>query len=114
MSQGLHHVGENQSNASRDIIASCEPRALRTFTPTQAILDHSSGVFHWTPEGKKLYDFSSGVLVANLGHNPNSWMKRFTQNMGWQDFNSASKDAYFTAVPMTAYNAATPVEIQAV
>lgn len=114
MNQGLHHAGEKQSNDSRDVIAACEPRSLRTFTPTQAILDHSSGVVHWTPEGRRLYDFSSGVLVANLGHNPGSWMKRFTQNMGWQNFNPASNDAFFKAVPMTAYNAATPVEIQAV
>src|SRR5262249_50164163 len=109
-----HHAGEKQSNDSRDVIAACEPRSLRTFTPTQAILDHSSGVMHWTPEGRRLFDFSSGVLVANLGHNPGSWMKRFTQNMGWQKFDPASHDAFFKAVPMTAYNAATPVEIQAV
>jgi 4-aminobutyrate aminotransferase-like enzyme len=114
MNQGLHHVGENQSNASRDDIAQFEPRALRTYTPTQAILDHSSGVFHWTPEGRRLYDFSSGVLVANLGHNPASWMKRFIHNMGWENFNPAGKDAFFNAVPMTAYNAATPVELLAV
>ena len=47
-----------------------EPRALRTYTPTQAVLARSAGVFHWTPEGRRLYDFTSGVLVANLGHNP--------------------------------------------
>src|SRR5260370_13859246 len=112
MNQGLHHAGEKQSNESRDIIASCEPRSLRTFTPTQAILDHSSGVFHWTPEGRRLYDFSSGVLVANLGHNPSSWMKRFFEYMGWQGVNPAEKNAFFNASPITAYNAATPAEIK--
>ena len=44
--------------------------ALRTFTPTQAVIAKSAGVFHWTADGRKLYDFTSGVLVANLGHNP--------------------------------------------
>ena len=47
-----------------------EPKALRTYTPTQAVLARSAGVYHWTPEGRRLYDFTSGVLVANLGHNP--------------------------------------------
>ena len=41
-----------------------EPRALRTFTPTQAVLATSAGVYHWTPEGRRLYDFTSGVLVV--------------------------------------------------
>ena len=52
--------------------------------------------------------------MANIGHNPTAWMKRFVANMGWKEFDPASKDAFFTAAPMTAYNAATPVEIQAV
>ncbi len=52
-------------------------RALRTFTPTQAVLANSAGVFHWTAEGRPLYDFTSGVLVSNLGHNPQAWMQRF-------------------------------------
>ncbi len=81
----MHHPHEPSSNTARDLVARCEPRALRTYTPTQAVLAHSAGVFHWTPEGRRLYDFSSGVLVANLGHNPNSWMQRFTQAMGWAD-----------------------------
>ena len=114
MIQGLHHLGEDRSNEARDCIASCEPRSLRTFTPTQAILDRSSGIVHWTPEGRRLYDFTSGVLVANLGHNPTAWMKRFVEYMGWRNFDPSSQDAFFTAAPMTAYNAATPVEIKAV
>ncbi len=114
MNPGLHHLGEDRSNLARDCLASCEPRSLRTFTPTQAILERSSGVFHWTPEGRRLFDFSSGVLVANLGHNPTAWMKRFVEYMGWRNFDPSSQDAFFAAVPMTAYNAATPVEMQAV
>ena len=87
---------------------------LRTFTPTQAVLARSSGVFHWTPENRRLYDFSSGVLVANLGHNPTAWMKRFVDYMGWTGFDPASTKPFFTAAPMTAYNAATPIEIEAI
>ncbi len=79
----LHHPHEPTSNEKRALTARVEPRALRTFTPTQAVIAQSAGIYHWTPEGRRLYDFTSGVLVANLGHNPISWMERFTRFMGW-------------------------------
>jgi 4-aminobutyrate aminotransferase-like enzyme len=111
MTEPLHHPQESTSNTIRDGIARYEPCALRTYTPTQAIIARSAGVFHWTPEGRRLYDFTSGVLVANLGHNPQSWMRRFMQHMGWSAL--PSSDDYSPALPLTAYNAATPVEIEA-
>jgi 4-aminobutyrate aminotransferase/(S)-3-amino-2-methylpropionate transaminase len=111
LTEPLHHPHESTSNTIRDGIARYEPCALRTYTPTQAVLARSAGVFHWTPEGRRLYDFTSGVLVANLGHNSQSWMRRFMQHMGWSAF-PASGD-YSPALPLTAYNAATPVEIEA-
>jgi 4-aminobutyrate aminotransferase-like enzyme len=111
MTKALHHPQESTSNTIRDGVAHYEPRALRTYTPTQAVLAHSAGVFHWTPEGRRLYDFTSGVLVANLGHNPQSWLRRLLQHMNWTEV-PASGD-YFPALPLTAYNAATPVEIEA-
>src|SRR5271166_6870784 len=83
MTPPLHHPHESASNPTRDQIARFEPKALRTYTPTQAVLARSAGVFHWTPEGRRLYDFTSGVLVSNLGHNPASWMQRFSGAMGW-------------------------------
>src|SRR6059058_3939210 len=83
MTKPLHLDGEQASNAARDLAARFEPRALRTFTPTQAVLARSAGVYHWTPEGRRLYDLTSGVLVSNLGHNPEAWMKRFQRYMGW-------------------------------
>jgi len=107
----IHHPHESASNTIRDGIARYEPCALRTYTPTQAILARSAGVFLWTPEGRRLYDFTSGVLVANLGHNPQSWLRRFMQHMNWSEFNT--QDDYSPALPLTAYNAATPVEIEA-
>ena len=84
MTASLHHLHEDKSNALRDHLARLEPRSLRTFTPSQAILARSAGVFHWTPEGRRLYDYSSGVLVANLGHNPARWMRNFASYLGWR------------------------------
>ncbi|HIE96583.1 MAG TPA: aspartate aminotransferase family protein, partial [Fuerstia sp.] len=75
--------GEDTSNAVRQMVGDTQPHSLRTFTPSQAVLSTSAGVFHWTPEGRRLYDYSSGVLVANLGHNPVRWMKRFQNYLGW-------------------------------
>ncbi|MFM7037881.1 MAG: aspartate aminotransferase family protein [Planctomycetaceae bacterium] len=110
----IHFGNEPGSNAVRDVIDSTEPHSLRTFTPSQAVLARSAGCFHWTPEGRRLYDFTSGVLVANLGHNPRRWMQRFVKYMGWNaaDF-SGSDEGYFQAATMTAYNALTSLEAEA-
>jgi len=140
MSRSIEFPHENRSNAVRKTIADHEPHALRTFTPTQAVLAKSAGVFHWTPEGRRLYDYSSGVLVANLGHNPRQWMQQFAEYMGWNlgpgfaperrrgktaemfpagpggaDSPVAAETSfYFEAVPLTAYNAITEIESRAV
>ena len=120
MLPAIHHTREPESNAGREALTRQEPRALRTFTPTQAVLAHSAGVYHWTPDGRRLYDFTSGVLVANLGHNPTEWMKRFQRYLHWPAAGETRAPqpegvpaGFFAAVPMTAYNAVTPVEVQA-
>src|SRR5438093_3462240 len=118
MADPIEHPNENRSNSDRELIARIEPKALRTFTPTQAVLAKSAGIFHWTPEGRKLFDFSSGVLVANLGHNPVGWMQKFAGYMGWtgtpwQAASNGQSNGYFAALPLTAYNAITPIETQA-
>ncbi|MCA9054824.1 MAG: aspartate aminotransferase family protein, partial [Planctomycetaceae bacterium] len=106
---------EEQSNAVRASIAECEPVSLRTYTPSQGVFARSAGCYHFTPEGRRLFDFSSGVLVANLGHNPTDWMKRFAGYMGWKpEHLSGGDQPYFEAVTLTAYNAMTPIEAQAV
>ncbi len=112
MTTPIHHMNESASNADRDLVVRFEPKSLRTFTPSQAVLAKSAGVFHWTPEGRKLYDFSSGVLVANLGHNPSAWMQKFAGYMGWSGA-PWQQSGYFSALPLTAYNAVTPIETQA-
>src|SRR5207302_5814035 len=126
----LHHAREPKSNEVRDGLAGCEPRALRTYTPTQAVLARSAGVYHWTPEGRRLYDFTSGVLVSNLGHNPRSWLESLFRYMAWEqqrkdkgprtkdettlaggrNGDADQEDGYCEAMTLTAYNAVTPVE----
>ena len=114
MNQPIPFPGEDRSNAAREVIGTREPVALRTFTPSQAVLARSAGVFHWTPEGRRLYDFTSGVLVANLGHNPRGWLKRLAELLGWDAETLAGGEGYAEALTLTAYNAVTEIEATAV
>ena len=114
MPNPIVYPGEERSNAVRQIVATKEPIALRTFTPTQAVLAKSAGSFHYTPEGRRLYDYSSGVLVANLGHNPRRWMQRFMSYLNWGPDIFDGGDGYRLGVPLTAYNAVTEIETLAV
>jgi 4-aminobutyrate aminotransferase-like enzyme len=116
MTTPIQFPNETRSNAARRVVSDREARALRTFTPTQAVLAKSAGVFHWTPENRRLYDYSSGVLVANLGHNPKRWLGRLAGYMGWSAdmLKPASGfDDYYPAAPLTAYNAVTEIETRA-
>lgn len=108
----IEHKGETRSNAIRHVIDDREPAALRTYTPTQLAIAKSAGVYHWTADGRRLYDYTSGVLVSNLGHNPADWQKRFLGYMGWVGTPSGS--GYVESVPLTAYNAITTIEADAV
>ncbi len=111
------HPAELTSNRDREIAIGVEPRAARTFTPSLAVIARSAGVYHWTPEGRRLFDFTSGVLVANLGHNPERWMTRFTEYMGWRAYAAGkappAPTGCFSSLPLTSYNAVTSVEIEA-
>ncbi len=117
MNETPRHAHESSSNPIRAAAAQFEPPALRTYTPTQAVLARSAGVFHWTPEGRRLYDFTSGVLVANLGHNPLSWLRQFTGYLGWPNFqghpDAAATPGFVSAAPLTAYNAVTELDVAA-
>jgi 4-aminobutyrate aminotransferase-like enzyme len=114
MNTPIEFDDEERSNAVRRTVGAKEPIAQRTYTPSQAVFAKSAGCFHWTPEGRRLYDFSSGVLVTNLGHNPTRWFKRFFDYLGWERVGSAQTGDYVSAAPMNAYNAITPLEAAAV
>jgi len=110
-SAAIVHAGESISNDLRRRLADTEPLAQRTYTPTLALLSKSAGSYHWTPEGRRLADFTSGVLVANLGHNPTRWWQRV---LGYLQLDQLDESSPFTvAAPLTAYNAASDIEILA-
>lgn len=105
------HPGEAKSNDIRRRAAFVEPAALRTYTPSMAVIAQSAGAYHWTPEGRKLADFSSGVLVANLGHNPARWWQRVVEYLGLAGLKHGAE--FIPARPLTAYNALTELEVLA-
>lgn len=104
----IQHPGEEASNDIRNRLAAVEPFCIRTFTPSLAVLAKSAGSYHWTPEGRKLADFTSGVLVMNLGHNPTRWWNRVIGYLGLQDLKTAGE--FCPAVTLNGYNAVTEVE----
>jgi 4-aminobutyrate aminotransferase-like enzyme len=107
----IEHPCEPDSNQWRRRLGETEPTCLRTYTPSLAVFAKSAGSYHWTADGRKLVDFTSGVLVANLGHNPARWWQRVLDYMGIA--NPSGDGEYYSAVPLTAYNAATELEVMA-
>jgi 4-aminobutyrate aminotransferase-like enzyme len=105
----ISHEGEEKSNDIRRRLAEVEPHCIRTFTPTLAVVAKSAGSYHWTPEGRKLADFTSGVLVMNLGHNPTRWWQRVKDYLGLHNLKEAGE--FCEAVTLNAYNAVTEVEM---
>jgi 4-aminobutyrate aminotransferase-like enzyme len=107
----ISHPGEDKSNDIRLRLTAVEPHCLRTFTPSLAVLAKSAGSYHWTPEGRKLADFSSGVLVMNLGHNPRRWWQRVIDYLGLGSLKQGGE--FCEAVTLNAYNAVTEIETRA-
>jgi 4-aminobutyrate aminotransferase-like enzyme len=107
----IQHRGEERSNDLRRRLAEVEPATQRTYTPSLAVIERSAGCYHYTPESRRLADFSSGVLVANLGHNPTRWWQRVWDYLGLDALNDAGPFAH--VAPLTAYNALTELEVQA-
>lgn len=108
----IEHAGDSVSNEVRRRIVGAEPKALRTKTRSLAVIERSAGAYHWTPEGHQLADFSSGVLVANLGHNPRSWWRRLLSHLAVDAVDQDTSE-YLDACPLTSYNAITPLEAEA-
>src|SRR5688500_4880936 len=107
----IAHRGEERSNEIRRRLQAVEPHSLRTYTPSLAVIAKSAGCYHWTPEGRMLADFTSGVLVANLGHNPTRWWQRVIGYLGLEALEGAGE--FCAASPLTAYNAVTEIETEA-
>ncbi|MCZ6676583.1 MAG: aspartate aminotransferase family protein [Candidatus Poribacteria bacterium] len=90
---------EPQSNESRRLAAEFISKGHKTYTPTQLVIQHAQGVYLWNPEERRFIDFTSGVLVANLGHDHPYFEERYRR--------------YVKGLPRTAYNTLTELEVRA-
>ena len=97
--QSIEHENEPRSNAIRARLDAINGRGQRTYTPTLAVIARASGVRLWTADGHELIDFTSGVLVSNLGHNHAYFEERYRH--------------YCADLPRTSYNAITEIEVAA-
>lgn len=95
----IRHAGEPEGNAIRERLEAVSSPGQRTYTPSQAAIARAQGCSLSTVDGRCLVDFSSGVLVTNLGHGHPLFEERFA--------------AYCNGLPRNAYNMVTAVEVEA-
>ena len=95
----ISHHGEPNANAVRRRLEKVVGRGLRTYTPSQLVVKRAKGCHVWTVDGRKLIDFTSGVLVVNLGHAHAGFEKLY--------------HTYAAGLPRSAYNMVAPVEVMA-
>lgn len=95
----IEHTNEMRGNRLRKAYDCVIGRGLNTYTPTQVVAERAQGCCLWTVDGRRLIDFASGVLVANLGHAHPGFERRFNE--------------YRAGLPHNAYNLITPVLVEA-
>jgi len=95
----IRHPGEPRGNKARARLDQFIGRGQRTYTPSQLAVLKAKGCYIWTVDGRKLLDFTSGVLVINLGHQHPLFEKQYK--------------AYAAGLPRNAYNMVAPIEVDA-
>jgi 4-aminobutyrate aminotransferase-like enzyme len=90
---------EFRSDDHRRLAARLIAKGHKTYTPTQLVIRWAQGVYLWNSEDGRFIDFTSGVLVANLGHNHPYFEDQYRHHI--ED------------LPRTAYNALTELEVRA-
>ena len=99
MMDSIRQEGEPKGNAIRRRLDASVGRGQRTYTPSQLVVEKAKGCHLWTVDGRKLIDFTSGVLVVNLGHAHAGLEKRYRQ--------------YVARLPRSGYNMIAPIEVEA-
>lgn len=99
MVTSIQHTGEENANAIRKRLDAVIGRGQRTFTPSQLVVKKAEGSIIWTVDGKELIDFTSAVLVTNLGHAHPRFEELYAK--------------YAAGLPRNAYNMVPEVEVEA-
>lgn len=95
----ITHPNEKKSNAIRSRYVKYVGRGQSTWTPTQAVIAKAKQDWLETADGRRLLDFSSGVLVSNIGYAHPGFEKH------WK--------AYCKGLPRNAYNLVTEIHAEA-
>jgi len=90
---------EPKSNALRLLVDQYVGQGQSTWTPTQVVISRAKGRCLWTVEGQRLIDFTSGVLVSNIGYAHRGFEKRLAK--------------YAKGLPRNPYNMVTEVQVEA-
>jgi taurine--2-oxoglutarate transaminase len=57
---------------SQEILELCKKHTLWTWSATESVVpipvERASGVYFWTPDGKRFLDFNSQLMCVNIGH----------------------------------------------
>lgn len=99
MQELIQHPSEDEGNYYRSLWRTYVGHGQQTYTPTQVVVERSQGIYLWTVDGRKLIDFTSGVLVSNLGYRHPRFEERFK--------------VYCGELPRNTYNMITPVQVEA-
>jgi 4-aminobutyrate aminotransferase-like enzyme len=95
----IQHRNEPKANPVRRRLDRVVGRSQRTYTPSQLVVAKAKGCYVWTVDGRKLMDFTSGVLVVNLGHAHLKFERLYRK--------------YLAGLPRNAYNMVAPIEVEA-
>jgi 4-aminobutyrate aminotransferase-like enzyme len=98
VSEPIQHDQEPEGNRVRAGRSTLIGRGQSTYTPTEMVVAKAAGCYLWTADGRRLTDFTSGVLVANLGH-AHKGFERACANYAGQ-------------LPRTTYNMLTALEVK--
>jgi len=99
MAVSIKHRNEPKGNAIRRRLDKVVGLGQRTYTPSQLVIAKAKGACLWTVDGRKLIDFTSGVLVVNLGHAHPGFERLYKK--------------YAAGVPRNAYNMVAAIEVEA-
>lgn len=95
----IEHNNEPLANEIRKTADVCIGRGQSTYTPTQLVVGKAKGRYLYTVDGRKLVDFTSGVLVQNLGYSHSAFEKYSAR--------------YKKGLPRNAYNMVSPLHVEA-
>ncbi len=95
----IFHPDEDKGNQYRELWTKYVGRGQQTYTPSQIVVDKAQGAYLWTLDGRKLTDFTSGVLVSNLGYAHPKFETKFKE--------------YYKQLPRNTYNMISPVQVEA-